>query len=52
MPRYTLEERLLIVRTHYKNGGKFTVTIRRLRDYFGIIVLRVPLFKKPSWVSV
>lgn len=27
-------ERLLVVKTHYKNGENFTVTIRKLRDYF------------------
>ena len=43
MARYTLEEGLIIVKTHYKNGKNFTVTIRGLRDYFGIVVLRVPL---------
>lgn len=36
IPRYTLEERLLIVKTHYKHGENFTVTIRKLRDHFGV----------------
>lgn len=36
MVRYSLEDRLLIVKTHYKNGENFTVTIRKIRDHFGV----------------
>lgn len=36
MPRYTLEERLLIVNTHYRNGENFTMTMRRLCEHFGV----------------
>lgn len=35
MERYTVEQRIFIVKTHYKNGENFTQTIRRLREHFG-----------------
>jgi len=36
MERYTLEQRILIVKTHIRNGENLTSTIRALRNNFGV----------------
>lgn len=36
MSRYGFEERLLTVKTDFKNGEHFTVTIYKLRDHFAV----------------
>lgn len=35
MEKYSNEQRLIIVKTHYKNGESFAETVRRLRAIFG-----------------
>lgn len=35
MPRHTLEQRLFILKTHYKTGECFAETMRKLRTHFG-----------------
>lgn len=35
MYRYTLEQRILIVKTHYKNGEVISETLRKIRSVFG-----------------
>jgi hypothetical protein len=35
MERYTKEQRVIIVKTHYKYGESYAVTVRKLRGIFG-----------------
>jgi len=35
MERYTKEQRVIIVKTHYKYGESYTETIRKVRGIFG-----------------
>lgn len=35
MERYTTEQRVLIIKTHYKNGEHFAATVRQLRTILG-----------------
>lgn len=35
MQHYSNEQRLIIVKTHYKSGESFAETVRRLRAIFG-----------------
>lgn len=36
MPQYTVQHRVLFVKTHYNNGENFSVTLRKLRSIFGL----------------
>ena len=35
MERYTKEQRVIIVKTHYKYGESYPETVRKLRGIFG-----------------
>lgn len=36
MERYTLEQRVYIVKTYFQNGSSVRATFRRIREYFGV----------------
>lgn len=35
MEKYSWEQRVLILKTHYQNGENFAVTVQKLRTIFG-----------------
>ena len=35
MERYTLQQRIEIVKIHYKNGGNLTATVRKVKSFLG-----------------